>query len=366
MPEFRYHFFEEGISFSILDKITITPIAGTILIALQPSLGSSRISISHALLVVEHGRFFGNPSPSYSSTPSALGSSVPTPPDTDIATQEEPVIIPYLAYGFIIDALTCSAVPSEEKPPTLTRVVYLSDVSKIPERTWDIITRPVSLTSLKASLSVIPAPLTTKGLATNAASAYQPAAALPVIPSLVIMDCLRPKNHSSHFGLAQAYSACRRLLNPETYRKAPYNPQKTTSNSWHGTRVTRGRAYMVGFAHEYTAAEWDCVGDILVGERAPSEFSNVGDDAESSEDNWREKDGGVRPDYVAKALYTLVDAIPSLTRTHESPGSKVGLSPQPIAEADRIWMRPGWDGLRLFLRGQDIFDHDPANGFDSI
>ena len=42
---------------------------------------------------------------------------------------------------------------------------------------------------------------------------------------------------------------------------------------------------MVGFAHEYTAAEWDCVGDILVGERAPSEFSNVGDDAESNEDN---------------------------------------------------------------------------------
>jgi hypothetical protein len=33
VPEFRYHFFEEGISFSILDKITITPIAGTILIA---------------------------------------------------------------------------------------------------------------------------------------------------------------------------------------------------------------------------------------------------------------------------------------------------------------------------------------------
>jgi len=31
VPEFRYHFFEEGIPFSILNKITVTPIAGIVL-----------------------------------------------------------------------------------------------------------------------------------------------------------------------------------------------------------------------------------------------------------------------------------------------------------------------------------------------
>jgi hypothetical protein len=119
---------------------------------------------------------------------------------------------------------------------------------------------------------------------------------------------------------------------------------------------------MVGFSHEFTAAEWDCVGDVLAGERAPSEFSNADDAAGDDEDNWKEKDGGVRLSYVARALDALVETIPSLTSARESSASKVELSSQAIAKEDRIWMRPGWDGLQLFLRGQDIFDHDPEIG----
>ena len=265
--------------------------------------------------------------------------------------------MPYLAYGFIIDTLTRPVVPTGETWPTPTRVVYLSDVSKIPERAWDIITRPVSFASLNPSLTAPPVPLETPTLATDAILTSQVTIAQPIVPTLVIMDCLRATNHSSHFGLSQTYSTCRRLLDTATYRHAPEDSPETGPNT---SKARRRRAYMIGFSHEFTAAEWDCIGDVVAGERAPSELSNVGDDA-SSEDNWKEKDGGVRPAYVMRALDALVGTIPSLTQ-HESSAPKTELSSQPIAEEDRIWMRPGWDGLRLLLRGQDVYDHDSDNG----
>jgi len=326
-------------------------------------------SYIHRLLTVEHGRFFGSPnqiisphSSTFSSTPNFAAQSVPTPPDTTTVTPAEPAVstmTPYLAYGFIIDTLTRPVVPAGETRPTPTRVVYLSDVSKIPERAWDIITRPVSIASLNPSHTVPPVPLETPKLATDAIPTSQVTAAQPIVPTLVIMDCLRATSHSSHFGLSQTYSTCRRLLDAATYRNAPEDSPETGPNT---SKAGRRRAYMIGFSHEFTAAEWDCIGDVVAGERAPSEFSNVGN--AGGEDNWKEKDGGVRPTYVARALDALVGAIPSLTQ-HESSAPKAELSSQPIAEEDRIWMRPGWDGLRLFLRGQDVYDHDSDNGTSS-
>ena len=317
------------------------------------------------LLTVEHGQFFGSPnqlisphSSTICSTPNFAAQSVLTPPDTTTVTPAEPAaaMTPYLAYGFIIDTLTRPMVPAGETQPTPTRVVYLSDVSKIPERAWDIITRPVSFVSLNPSPTASPVQLETPKLVTDAIPTSQVTTAQPIVPTLVIMDCLRAANHSSHFGLSQTYSACRRLLDAATYRYAPEDLLEAGPNT---SKAGRRRAYMIGFSHEFTAAEWDCIGDVIAGERAPCEFSNVGD--AGSEDNWKEKDGGVRPTYVMRALDALVGAIPSLTR-HESSAPKAELSSQPIAEEDRIWMRPGWDGLRLFLRGQDVYDPDSDNG----
>lgn len=333
----------------------------------MPSRIADSPQILHAALPVEHGRFFANTDhpPSHFSLPNLTVHNAPTPPDTHTVTPAEPAgsdVIPYMAYGFIIDAPTSPVGLAEEGPRNPTRIVYLSDVSKIPERTWDTITRPVPLGLPNASRPPSAGgPSMTSKLNTSALPAPQSSTAQPIVPSLVIMDCLRPASHSSHFGLAQTYSACRRLLDPTTYRKVllPQALPDTTSVSQHRAEAGCSRAYMVGFSHEFTAAEWGCVGDVLAGERAPSEFSNIGDAAGDSEDNWKEIDGGVRPAYVARALDALVDTIPSLTRACESSASQVELSPQVIAKEDRIWMRPGWDGLRLFLRGQEVFDYDP-------
>jgi len=54
---------------------------------------------------------------------------------------------------------------------------------------------------------------------------------------VLIIDCLRPKEHISHFGLAQSIEAIRRINAPKTY--------------------------FIGFAHDMTHDDWEKIGDIL-------------------------------------------------------------------------------------------------------
>lgn len=54
---------------------------------------------------------------------------------------------------------------------------------------------------------------------------------------VLIIDCLRPRAHKSHFGLAQSIEATRRINAPKTF--------------------------FIGFAHDITHSDWEKIGDVL-------------------------------------------------------------------------------------------------------
>lgn len=238
-----------------------------------------------------------------------------------------------------------------------SRIVYLSDVSKISERAWDILRRPVSLapslyiTEKRTSLSntstaadLVAASITSSKLTRQ-----------PPTPTLVIIDCLRPTHYSSHFGLGDAYSTCRRLLHPD---EGISNFSGTHGSSDRQASSPGGRAYMVGFSHEFTMAEWTCVGDVLAGRRVPSEFTRLMQTSGDGEDNWKKADGGIRPAYIVRALDSLVDVVPSISHPRDPSIQKAEFSDNLISEEERLWMKPAWDGIRLILRGGKVFDDD--------
>jgi hypothetical protein len=137
---------------------------------------------------------------------------------------------------------------------------------------------------------------------------------------------------------------------------------------------------MVGFSHEFTMAEWKCIGDVLQGLRSPLEFrtptidpsypvkrtatSGVGRNSTEFDDNWRLPDGGVRPPYVWRALQELREVVPSLDRLMGSQfktddgadEAQLGF----VDENERIHLQPAWDGIRLFVRGALLFEDDPS------
>lgn len=148
---------------------------------------------------MHHGKLFahaptpglglGLPTPA-SSHPSTPKSKSLSPPhsDTGLVVSNEEEVLPFYCLGFVI-----------------LDVVYISDVSYIPEATWQIIE-------------------------TTRKRPY----------SLFILDCLRPLPHTSHFGLAQAVETARRL---DTDGKL--------------------RTYLVGFCHDVTHAQWEEIGRCL-------------------------------------------------------------------------------------------------------
>lgn len=82
---------------------------------------------------------------------------------------------------------------------SIGRLLYISDASGIPEDSYKIIS--------ELKLDVL------------------------------IIDCLRPREHISHFGLAQSIEAIRRINTPKTY--------------------------FIGFAHDITHDDWEKISDAL-------------------------------------------------------------------------------------------------------
>ena len=82
---------------------------------------------------------------------------------------------------------------------SIDRLLYISDASEIPEDSYKVID------ALKVDL--------------------------------LVLDCLRPREHTSHFGLAKSIQATRRINAPKTY--------------W------------VGFAHDITHDDWERIGGAL-------------------------------------------------------------------------------------------------------
>ncbi|KIJ68691.1 hypothetical protein HYDPIDRAFT_24946 [Hydnomerulius pinastri MD-312] len=171
VPEFEWHIIEDKVPFEIRDTgVRVTPFS------------------------VHHGRLFSTlPPPAFTPTPYATQPTTPTisgrsspsrPSALESVSKTAPKIHPYLCFGFVIqDAL-----------------VYMSDVSHIPDDAWAII---------------------------ESGSHPRPK------PVLVI-DCLRLRPHTSHMGVREAAAAIRRV----------------------GAR----RSYMIGFSHEVSHEEYVTIG----------------------------------------------------------------------------------------------------------
>jgi hypothetical protein len=175
---------EDGIPFEIKDTgITITPFSGKLL-----ALPHHAWPISQTY-TVHHGRLFtADPPPPFIPTPNdtpRTASPIPTLPD--VAGQSARRIHPYVCWGFKIDEA----------------VVYLSDVSHIPDDTWPV---------LESSRGTLP---------------------------VLVLDCLDIASHISHIGLVDAISTAR--------------------------RVAARRTYLTGFGHAVSHDEYVTLGEVLGG-----------------------------------------------------------------------------------------------------
>ncbi|KAI0067920.1 hypothetical protein BV25DRAFT_888186 [Artomyces pyxidatus] len=129
--------------------------------------------------------------------------SSPSPPSSRRSSEDsEPKVNPYICYGFEIQ----------------DSIVYLSDVSLIPDDSWELLERPALDGGRRKPYAV------------------------------AIVDCLRPIAHISHYGIKEAVNCSRRL-----------NAQ---------------RSYLIGFGHEISHEEYTTIGEV-VGGKDVSEFGKL-------------------------------------------------------------------------------------------
>lgn len=160
---------------------------------------------------VHHGRFFSTlparefyPTPDSISPASTTPSTPPEQPSTPLPVEEPPelpkAIQPYFCLGFVVqDAL-----------------VYLSDVSHIPEDVWALFVRG-------------------EGEGGSGADSARDTPGPPVF----VLDCLRLQPHTSHLGIAEAVTVARRM----------------------GAQ----RTYLTGFGHEVSHDEYVTIGQAVGG-----------------------------------------------------------------------------------------------------
>ncbi|OBZ79141.1 hypothetical protein A0H81_00457 [Grifola frondosa] len=222
VPEFKWHIIEDRVPFEIGDTgIQILPFA------------------------VHHGRIFSVappiefvPSPN-SVSPASTNPSTPDVPGTPVRTGSgglptEPLkeVYPYLCFGFVIQ----------------NTITYLSDVSHIPEDVW-------------ALLQPTPA-------GNNAE---------PVVPPVLVLDCLRLHRHTSHLSFEESVAVARQM----------------------GAQ----RTYMIGFSHEVSHEEYVT---------------------------------------LTKAVGGKVPHLEKITEVERRGLDSIG-------EGAPIWVRPSFDGLRVFV-----------------
>ncbi|KAI0702421.1 beta-lactamase-like protein [Cytidiella melzeri] len=159
VPEFKWHIIEDRVHFEIENTgIKIMP------------------------FTVHHGRIFSSAPPlEFCPTPSSLSPAStnpstpperPSTPRDDLLVEELKTIQPYLCLGFVIQ----------------DSVIYLSDVSHIPEDVWALFGRSQHGEQHRAS-----------------------------VPPVFVLDCLRLKPHTSHLGLADSVAVARRMGAQRTY-----------------------------------------------------------------------------------------------------------------------------------------------------
>ncbi|KAF9458325.1 beta-lactamase-like protein [Collybia nuda] len=181
VPEFKWHFITDDEPFEILDTgIRVTP------------------------FLVHHGRvFLTNPPSMYLSTPTETVPSTPTESAILLPLKQEKsqesekikhpqdIIHPYLCFGFKFGY----------------EVVYISDVSHIPEEKWKII------------------------------ESRQPDSGAPL--PVLVLDCLGLRVHTSHMGLKESVETAR--------------------------RINASRTYLTGFGHRVSHDEYITIGEAVGG-----------------------------------------------------------------------------------------------------
>jgi len=172
------------------------------------------------------------------STPDIPGSpvhhAISISPQRSLSPEPPKPIQPYLCFGFVIN--DC--------------VTYISDVSHIPEDVWEFL-QPKSNDGHGGAN----------------------------VPPVLVLDCLRPKPHTSHLGIAESVAYARRM----------------------GAQ----RTYLTGFGHEVSHDEYTRVCEFVGGKAIPLAGRT------SSEE---------------KCLDLIQDG-----RT--------------------LWLRPAFDGLRVYVNG---------------
>ena len=134
------------------------------------------------------------PPTTYYTPGSTAPPSPPAIPGTPIeAPVVEPAIQPYLCFGFNV----------------ADTVVYLSDVSYIPEDVWSLLNRPTRDDSRAPG------------------------------PPVLVLDCLRLTPHTSHLGVAQSIEIARRM--------------------------EAARTYLLGFGHEVSHEEYVTITEAVGG-----------------------------------------------------------------------------------------------------
>lgn len=106
---------------------------------------------------------------------------------------------------------------------------------------------------------------------------------------MFVVDCLGIQPHTSHFGIAQAVAAARRL------------------QRLGGKKL---RTYLVGFSHDVSHAKWTAIGKSL------------GDETSQQDDTF---------------LRSVLEQIP---------------------KGPPLWLRPAYDGLRIFLEDGRVWQDD--------
>ncbi|KAI9572702.1 beta-lactamase-like protein [Boletus coccyginus] len=164
VPEFKWHMIEDNVPFEIKDTgIRMTP------------------------FLVHHGRLFtASAPPAFTPTPFATQPSTPIPGLVPSGRSAEegttPSIHPYFCFGFVVQDV----------------IVYMSDVSLIPDDAWAVIEAGGQ-------------------------------------KSVLVIDCLRLHSHTSHMGVREA---------GETIR-----------------RIRARRSYMTGFDHDVSQEEYVRIGE---------------------------------------------------------------------------------------------------------
>ncbi|CAL1696278.1 unnamed protein product [Somion occarium] len=205
VPEFKWHIIEDRVPFEIEDTgVFIKPFS------------------------VHHGRIFSTappvefmPSP-WSGSPTSTTASTPNPPGSPVhpgchtplqpgalapTTDLTKPIQPYLCFGFVIQE----------------SVVYISDVSRIPEDVWNFLLPNT--------------PTITHG--TNGTNGLNGVNGPPVL----VLDCLCLETHSSHLGFRDSVAYARR-----------FDSQRT---------------YLTGFGHEVSHEEYVILGEAVEGKFPP-------------------------------------------------------------------------------------------------